>query len=144
MKKNIKNEFKLILPATKGNSDVALETVSKFISVNGILGNKASDIKASVTEAINNVVDHAYADNNYEFDNIILYCRLDKNKLSVTVSDKGIGIDDLNKAKTPLFTTGSEGDHSGMGFTIMEQFSDSIYIVSKSGVGTKVRLTFRI
>ena len=144
MKRNIKNEFKLILPATSDNATVAIETLSKFISNNLIFGEEASNIKVAVTEAVNNVVDHAYADNNYEFDNIILYCRLDENKLSVTVSDKGIGIDDLNKAKTPLFTTGSEFDHSGMGFTVMEQFSDSIYIVSKAGFGTKVRLTFKI
>ena len=144
MKRNIKNEFKLILPATSDNANVAIETLSKFISNNLIFGEVASNIKVAVAEAINNIVDHAYADNNYELDNIILYCRLDENKLSVTVSDKGIGIDDLNKAKTPLFTTGSEFEHSGMGFTIMEQFSDSIYIVSKSGVGTKVRLIFKI
>ena len=144
MKRNIKNEFKLTLPATSDNANVAIETLSKFIANNLIFGEVASNIKVAVTEAINNVVDHAYKDNNYEFDNIILYCCLDENKLSVTVSDKGIGIDDLNKAKTPLFTTGSEFEHSGMGFTIMEQFSDSIYIASKSGVGTKVRLTFTI
>lgn len=144
MKRNIKNEFKLILPATSDNAKVAIETLSKFISNNLIFGEVASNIKVAVTEAINNVVDHAYADNNYKFDNIVLYCCLDENKLSVTVSDKGIGIDDLNKAKTPLFTTGSEFEHSGMGFTIMEQFSDGIYIVSKSGVGTKVRLIFKI
>ena len=144
MKRNIKNEFKLVLPATSDNAQVAIETLSKFIANDLIFGELESNIKAAVTEAINNVVDHAYANNNYEFDNIILYCRLDENKLSVTVSDKGIGIDDLNKAKTPLFTTGSEFEHSGMGFTIMEQFSDSIYIASKSGVGTKVRLIFKI
>lgn len=144
MKRNIKNEFKLILPATSDNATVAIETLSKFISNNLIFGEEASNIKVAVTEAVNNVVDHAYADNNDEFDNIILYCRLDENKLSVTVSDKGIGINDLNKAKTPLFTTGSEFDHSGMGFTVMEQFSDSIHILSKSGFGTKVRLVFKI
>ena len=144
MKRKINNEFKLILPATSDNAKVAIETLSKFISNNLIFGESASNIKVAVAEAINNVVDHAYADNDYEFDNIILYCRLDENKLSVTVGDKGIGIDDLNKAKTPLFTTGSEFEHSGMGFTIMEQFSDSIHILSKSGVGTKVRLIFKI
>ena len=143
MKKNIKNEFKLILPATKENSEVALETVSKFISVNGIFGNKASDIKVSVTEAIDNVVDHAYVGNNYEYDNIVLYCRLDNNKLSITVSDKGVGIEDVTKAKTPLFST-REKDHSGMGFTVIEQFSDKVHIISKPGLGTKVRIDFYI
>lgn len=144
MKRNIKNEFKLVLPATSDNANVAIETLSKFISNNLIVGEVASNIKVAVTEAINNVVDYAYVGNNYEFDNIILYCRLNEKKLSVTVTDKGIGIDDVNKAQTTFFTTGCESDHSGMGFTIMKQFSDSINIVSKSGCGTKVRLTFQI
>ena len=144
MKRNIKNEFKLVLPATSDNANVAIETLSKFIANNLIFGEVASNIKTAVAEAINNVVDHAYKGNNYKFDNIILYCRLDENKLSVTVSDKGIGIDDLNKAKTPLFTTGSEFDHSGMGFTIIEQFSDKVHIISKPGLGTKVRIDFHI
>ena len=68
------------------NANVAIETLSKFIANNLIFGEVASNIKVAVTETLNNVVDHAYADNDCEFDNIILYCRLDEKKLSITTT----------------------------------------------------------
>ena len=66
------------------------------------------------------------------------------NNLVITVADKGVGITDIVQAREPLFSTGAPDQHSGMGFTIMEQYSDSIVIKSKVGFGTKIRFVFHI
>lgn len=145
MKLNRINEFKLILPAIHDNVSVAINTLDRFLCVNNIVAEQASEIKLVITEALDNVAYHAYAGNNYEDNNMILDAHIEtNNKLVITVADKGVGIADIVQAREPLFSTGSPDQHSGMGFTIMEQYSDSIVIKSKVGFGTKIKFIFHI
>ena len=145
MKLNRINEFKLILPAIHDNVSVAINTLDRFLCVNNIVAEQASEIKLVITEALDNVAYHAYAGNNYEDNNMILDAHIEtNNKLIITVADKGVGIADIVQAREPLFSTGSPDQHSGMGFTIMEQYSDSIVIKSKVGFGTKIKFIFHI
>ena len=145
MKLNRVNEFKLILPAIHDNVSIAINTLDRFLCVNNIVAEQASEIKLVITEALDNVAYHAYAGNNYENNNMILDAHIEtNNKLVITVADKGVGIADIVQAREPLFSTGAPDQHSGMGFTIMEQYSDSIVIKSKVGFGTKIRFVFHI
>ena len=95
------------------------------------------DIRTAVSEAVTNCIVHAYPDG---LGMITIRCRILKNHiLDVVVKDKGIGIEDIDKARTPLYTTGGS-DRSGMGFTIMESFMTSCSVVSEPGKGTTVHM----
>ena len=99
------------------------------------------DIKTAVSEAVTNAIVHAYPQ---EIGKIALRaCIFDGNLLEITVRDWGCGIADVEKAREPLYTTGGE-ERSGMGFTIMESFMDSLAVRSKNGKGTVVTMKRRI
>ena len=100
-----------------------------------------ADIKTAVSEAVTNAIVHAYPD---RLGRITLRLRLlEGGVLEVQVKDAGVGIPDIEQARTPLFTTGSE-DRSGMGFTIMESFMDTLKVRSAVGRGTTVTMRKRI
>ena len=102
---------------------------------------EVADIKTAVSEAVTNAIVHAYPDT---LGKITLRLRhLEGNELEIHVKDAGIGIPDVEQARTPLFTTGNE-DRSGMGFTIMESFMDSLKVRSAPGRGTAVTMRKRI
>lgn len=96
-----------------------------------------NEIKTAVSEAVTNAIVHGYKD---RLGIIYITARLCSNKLYVTIRDKGDGIDNVEKAREPLFTTGDKNERSGMGFTIMEAFMDSVKVKSEPGRGTKVTL----
>ena len=99
------------------------------------------DIKTAVSEAVTNAIVHAYPDT---LGRIVLKLRLKEgNVLEIAVRDWGVGIADVEQARTPLFTTGNE-DRSGMGFTIMESFMDAVRVRSTPGKGTTVTMARRI
>jgi stage II sporulation protein AB (anti-sigma F factor) len=99
------------------------------------------DIKTAVSEAVTNCIVHAYPDT---LGKILVRARLfDDNSIEVTVRDWGRGIDDVVKARAPMFTTGGD-DRSGMGFTIMESFMDKLQVRSKEGRGTTVVMRRKI
>jgi len=100
-----------------------------------------ADIKTAVSEAVTNAIVHAYPDC---VGKIVLRLRLlDEDRLEVQVKDTGVGIADVEQARTPLFTTGNE-ERSGMGFTIMESFMDNLKVRSIPGKGTTVTMSKRI
>ena len=102
---------------------------------------EVADIKTAVSEAVTNAIVHAYPD---RLGRISLRLRLlEGNTLEVQVKDTGVGIPDVEQARAPLFTTGSE-ERSGMGFTIMESFMDSLKVRSAPGKGTTVTMRRRI
>ena len=102
---------------------------------------EVADIKTAVSEAVTNAIVHAYPD---RLGRIALRLRLlEGNTLEVQVKDAGVGIPDVEQARAPLFTTGSE-ERSGMGFTIMESFMDSLKVRSAPGKGTTVTMRKRI
>ena len=93
------------------------------------------DIKTAVSEAVTNAIVHAYPDSLGRI--VVRVSILDGNVLEIVVRDWGCGIDDVQRAREPLYTTGGE-DRSGMGFTIMESFMERVKITSKLGKGTRV------
>ena len=100
-----------------------------------------ADIKTSVSEAVTNAIVHAYPDC---LGRVVMRLRLYENsELEVQVKDFGVGIADVEQARTPLFTTGNE-ERSGMGFTIMESFMDTLKVRSAVGKGTTVTMRKRI
>ena len=100
-----------------------------------------ADIKTSVSEAVTNAIVHAYPDC---LGRVVMRLRLyENNELEVVVKDFGVGIADVEQARTPLFTTGNE-ERSGMGFTIMESFMDNLKVRSAVGKGTTVTMRKRI
>ena len=102
---------------------------------------EVNDIKTAVSEAVTNAVVHAYPD---RLGKVKLRLRLfEDHTLEVTVQDWGVGIADIQQARTPLFTTGG-GERAGMGFTIMESFMDSLKVRSKPGKGTVVTMRRRV
>ena len=102
---------------------------------------EVTDIKTAVSEAVTNCIVHAYPN---ELGKIRMKLRLfEDNTLEVVVQDWGVGIADVAQARTPLFTTGNE-ERSGMGFTIMESFMDTLKVRSKPGKGTTVVMSRRL
>ena len=102
---------------------------------------EVADIKTAVSEAVTNAIVHAYPDC---LGKIVLRLRLyGDNELEIQIKDAGVGIPDVDKARTPLYTTGGE-ERSGMGFTIMESFMDTLKVRSQPGRGTTVTMRKRI
>ena len=99
-----------------------------------------NDIKTAVSEAVTNCIVHAYPD---RIGTIVLQCRILGDILEITVRDRGKGIEDLEQARQPLYTTGGS-ERSGMGFTIMESFMTECRVMSQPGKGTTVRMRKRI
>lgn len=100
-----------------------------------------ADIKTAVSEAVTNSIVHGYSTySGY----VYMDCAADGKNITITIKDNGKGIEDVKKAMEPLFTTNTDGERSGMGFTVMETFMDSIRVESITDVGTKVILTKQI
>ena len=129
--------MKLEFPARSVNESFARSAVAAFASQLDPTMEELGDLKTAVSEAVTNCIVHAYPD---AIGRVALHCRILKNStLEVRVRDWGCGIDDVALALTPAFTTGG-GDRSGMGFTIMESFTDGIQVRSRTGKGTTVIL----
>lgn len=94
-----------------------------------------ADIKTAVSEAVTNSIIHGYEGS---FGEIEIEMSIDERLLTVKIKDKGVGIDDIERARTPLFTSKPECDRSGMGFTVMESFMDNLHIISSPNEGTTV------
>ena len=131
------NHMTLEFPSRSCNEAFARSAVACFAPQMDPTLEELGDIRTAVSEAVTNCIVHAYPD---EYGIITLRCRILKdNILDIVVKDKGVGIDDVAKARTPMFTTGGS-DRSGMGITIMESFMTSFEISSASGKGTTVHM----
>ena len=123
------------------NEGFARTTAACFAAQMDPTLDEVNDIKTAVSEAVTNCIVHAYPN---ELGKIRMKLRLfEDNTLEVVVQDWGVGIADVAQARTPLFTTGNE-ERSGMGFTIMESFMDSLKVRSVPGKGTTVTMRKRI
>ena len=94
-----------------------------------------SDIKTAVSEAVTNCIVHAYPNDVGE---ITMECEIKDSCLHINIFDNGIGIENLEKAQEPFYTTKNEEERSGMGFTIMKSFMNSVRVDSQKGLGTKI------
>lgn len=131
------NKMKLEFSSRSDNERFARMVVTAFILELDPTLEQLSEIKTAVSEAVTNAVIHGY---DMKEGIITLEGTLEDNKLTVTVSDNGVGISDIKKAREPLYTGKPEEERSGMGFTIMEEFMDELYVESESGKGTSVTM----
>ena len=123
------------------NEGFARSAVAAFAAQLDPTLDELGDIKTSVSEAVTNAIVHAYPDT---IGKIVVRARILANStLEISVHDWGRGIDDVDKAREPMFTTGGD-ERSGMGFTIMESFMDTLKVRSKPGKGTVVTMRRRI
>ena len=135
------NYMILEFPSRASNESFARSAVACFAAQMDPNLEELGDIKTAVSEAVTNCIVHAYPNS---LGIVTLRCRILKdNVLDIVVKDKGVGIQDLEKAKEPMFTTGG-ADRSGMGITIMESFMTSFSIASAPGKGTTVHMRRRI
>ena len=135
MNEIVDNEMKLEFISKSNNEAFARIAVAAFASQLDPSIEELADIKTAVSEAVTNSIIHGY-DNKMGI--VKLKGKIIKNKLIIEISDNGKGIEDIEMAKEPLYTTKPNLERSGMGFTIMESFMDSIKIESIVGLGTKV------
>ena len=136
------NEMKLDFPSHSKNEAFARAAVGAFIASLDPTASELSDIKCALSEAVTNCTVHAYPD---KIGIIRLHIKLRVDgTVIISVKDHGIGISDIEKAREPLFTTDAAGERSGMGFTVMESFSDSIKISSKPQKGTTITMTRKL
>ncbi len=135
------NEAKLTFLSRSANESFARTAAACFAAQLDPTLDEVNDIKTAVSEAVTNCIVHAYPD---RLGTVTLRLRLfPDNTLEIVVKDAGVGIDDVEKARKPLFTTGGD-DRSGMGFTIMESFMDALKVKSAPGKGTTVTMRRRI
>ena len=142
----IANEMKLALPAVGENEGICRAMVGAFVSRMNPTIEELADIKCAVSEAVTNCIVHAYRDSAApEFGEIyiLVTCYRD-GRVKITVRDNGCGIADIAAARTPLFTTAPGEERSGMGFSVMENFTDRLTVSSKVGHGTKVTMVKKL
>ena len=135
------NEFRMIIDSKSVNESFARTTVATFVSQLDPTLDEVSDIKMAVSEAVTNCIVHAYPERVGKI--YITAAILENNTVKITVRDKGCGIIDIRQAMEPLFTT-LGGERAGLGFAVMESFTDKISVRSKPGKGTTVTMYKRI
>lgn len=141
----ILNYMKCVIPAKSINEGFARMAISAFIAQLDPPVSVLSELKTAVSEAVTNCIVHAYK-NEADKSACLIYISTAytaSGVLRITIKDKGMGIEDISLARTPLYTTDAEGERSGMGFTVMESFTDRIRVRSKPGKGTTVVLEKR-
>lgn len=138
----ILNSMKLILPSNSINEGIARASVAVFCAQINPTASELGDIKCALSEAVTNAIVHAYRDSMGQI--YITVDLLENSVIRIKVKDKGCGIADVKCARMPLYTTDRAGERSGMGFTVMESFTDSISVNSKLGKGTTVILYKKI
>lgn len=135
------NYMVLEFPSKSTNEAFARSAVACFAAQLDPTLEELGDIRTAVSEAVTNCIVHAYPN---AYGTITLRCRILKdNVLDIVVKDRGVGIPDIEKARTPMFTTGG-ADRSGMGITIMESFMTTVKISSSEGKGTTVHMRRRL
>lgn len=100
-----------------------------------------SDVKTAVSEAVTNCIVHAYPD---KIGEITMECVIEGNSIHINIFDSGVGIENVDKALEPFYTTRGDEERSGMGFTIMKSFMNSVKVESNKGEGTKIYMVKNI
>lgn len=137
MKEKYDNEMNLEILSKSSNEAFARIAVAAFASQLDPTIEEVADIKTAVSEAVTNCIIHGYENK----EGIIkINCKLEGKKVIIEISDTGKGIENVDIAREPLFTTKADLERSGMGFTIMESFMDELKIESILGLGTKVTM----
>lgn len=140
-KQEFDNKFSMSLDAKHINEGFARSMVATFcVQLNASIS-EVNDIKTAVSEAVTNSIVHGYSGETGE---IYIFVGLRKNVVYIKISDKGVGITDIQKARQPFFTTKSKEERSGMGFTLMESFMDSLNVYNNADGGVTVEMSKEI
>jgi stage II sporulation protein AB (anti-sigma F factor) len=131
------NILKLQVPALGKNESFCRNVLAAFVVELNPTMEEINDVKLAVSEAVTNVVKHAYTAGG----TVDIQAYIIDRTLTVTIADTGCGIADVDEARQPLFTTRAEEEHSGMGFSMMETAMDEVEVVSSVGTGTAVTMS---
>lgn len=131
------NEIKLEFLSKSSNEAFARVVAAAFISQLDPTLEELADVKTAVSEAVTNAIIHGYEN---KTGTIRMNCRLYKKSVEIEIIDEGSGIENVELARQPLYTSRPEMERSGMGFTVMESFMDKVDVISEMGKGTKVIL----
>lgn len=134
---NFDNEMRLEFISNPNNEALARIAVASFTATLDPTIEEISDIKTAVSEAVTNSIIHGYEKT---LGKVIIKAKIKNNVVEIEIIDQGKGIENIEKAREPLFTTKPEEERSGMGFTIMESFMDELKIESIVGLGTKITM----
>lgn len=138
------NYMNLEIPPRTSNEAFARAAVGAFAAQLDLTVEELADIKTAVSEAVTNSIIHGYSEKS---GTVKIHCEIicsESDSFEITVSDDGRGIEDIEKAMQPLYTTSPEDERSGMGFTVMQSFMDELDVTSKLGKGTVVKMIKRI
>ncbi len=135
------NMSKVEFLAISENEGFARVTAAAFASLMDPTIEELSDIKTAVSEAVTNAIIHGY---DGKAGKVTMRMEIKEPFIEITVTDKGKGIEDIEKAMQPLYTSKPHMERSGMGFTVMETFMDSLKVTSEPGKGTEVKMTKKI
>lgn len=134
--------MKIQFPALSQNEMLSRMVVSGFLAQLNPTVEDISDIKTAVSEAVTNAIVHGYKEKS---GSVILEGRIYKDRIVyISIKDRGCGIEDVEKAREPLFTTGADEERAGLGFSIMESFMDKLSVKSATGKGTTVTMVKRL
>jgi len=132
------NQMKVAFKSLSSNESFARVAVAAFIASLDPTASEIADIKTAVSEAVTNCIVHAYRDS---IGIITIHTKIYQNRrVVITIKDKGCGIEDIDKAIQPLFTTLPDEERSGLGFSVMQSFTDKMRVRSRLGKGTSVVL----
>ena len=135
------NEMKIEFLSKSNNEAFARIAVAAFIAQLDPTIEELADIKTAVSEAVTNSIIHGYEE---QVGIVKLICKIQEYEIFIEISDSGKGIENVEIAKQPLYTTKSNIERSGMGFTIMESFMDDVEVESMLGIGTNVKMRKKI
>ena len=139
--RDIKNEMKLEFMSKSANESFARISIAAFVSQLDPTIEEIADIKTAISEAVTNSIIHAYPDKEGL---VKINSRLYEDEIEIEVSDTGVGIENVEEARKPLYTSKGNLERSGMGFTIIENFMDELKVESIFGLGTKVTMIKKI
>ena len=131
----MKNHLIAKIDARGINESLSRMIVAGFIMPLDPTIEQMADIKTAVSEAVTNAIIHGY---DGKFGEVEIEMEIEDRLLTVKIRDNGVGIEDIEQARTPLYTSKPDCDRSGMGFTVMESFMDNLHILSTPGEGTTV------
>lgn len=135
------NYYRMTFPSKSVNEAFARMTVSAFCMQFDPTIEQVNDVKTALSEAVTNCVVHAYPDGPGP---VYITARIKDDTLTISVRDKGVGIEDVTQAMQPMFTTDAKGERAGLGFAVMKTFMDKVKVYSAPGKGTKVVMTKNI
>ena len=131
------NEMEIIFDGVSENEAFARVAVAAFLSQMNPTLEEVEDVRTAVSEAVTNAIIHGYETNPGK---IRIRCEVREDSFYIEIRDEGIGIEDIERAMEPLFTTKPELERSGLGFVFMQAFMDEVYVESEPGKGTTIKM----